>query len=276
VFAIRAVRSPLDGWLAAGVGALVGVVSLLRPEGVILGTLITVMVALAVRRTGVTGPRALHSAGILIVVAALPVGLWLVRNSYTFRRPSITITSQAGFVLWAGNHEGATGSGKTLSHGRTATAREQALFAEAAALKPGRTYELRRDALFRREALSWIGHHPLQATAGVAKKVVLLGVANPDDRRSLNPGYLLPWAVLVVLAAAGSRRLRPGGPAWRLVTGYAVVSFLVPVFLVVLPRYRLPVDIVLLVPAAWFVSRHPWYARLRDAVQIRGKTVAPA
>jgi hypothetical protein len=137
------------------------------------------------------------------------------------------------------------------------------LFAEAAALPPGRTYELRRDALFRQEALSWIRHNPLEFVTGIFKKVVLLAIVDPDDRRSLHPVNILAWGVLVVLAGVGLSRLRPHGPEWRLVAAYALVSFCVPVLLVVLPRYRLPVDVVLFLPAAWLVSTHPWYEHLR-------------
>ncbi len=266
VLAIKAVRSPLSWRLAAGCGALVSLVALLRPEGIVLGALIAVMVALAARRAGAEWRRTVQTAGTLVVVAALPVGAWLVRNTATFGRPTLTISSQAGYVLWAGNHEGATGSGKTLTRGQEAVAKERALLAQAAALPPGRTYELRRDALFRREALSWMADHPLDAAAGMARKVVLLGVADPGDRRSLNPGYLLSWAVLAVLAAVGVRRLRPRGVGWRLVLVYACLSFLVPVLFVTLPRYRLPVDMVLFVPAAWLVTTHPWYERVRNAL----------
>lgn len=263
--AIRAVRFPQNRWCAAAAGGLVGVVGLLRPEGVVLGGLIAVMVVLSARRGGLRGLRAFQTAAIVILVAAVPVGVWLARNTYTFGQPTVAITSQAGFVLWAGNHEGATGSGKTLSHGRKARAIEQALFTRATELPPGRTYELRRDLLFRRAALSWIGHHPIEVTAGIVKKAALLAIVDPDDRRSLNPGNLASWAALVVLAAAGLRRLRPRGPEWRLIVIYTVLSFIVPVLLVVLPRYRLPVDMVLFLPAAWFVSVHPWYGHFRKA-----------
>ncbi|MDP8975788.1 MAG: glycosyltransferase family 39 protein [Actinomycetota bacterium] len=259
VVAIRAVRDPTNRVLAVAAGALVGFVSLLRPEGIVLGGLIAVMVVMAARRRGVTGPRALQTAAILVLVAAVPVGLWLARNTHTFGKPTLGLTTQAGFVLWAGNHEGATGSGKTLSHGPAGRAMEEALFKKASALPPGRTYELRRDSLFRQEAVSWITRHPLEFIAGILKKGVLLATVNPDDRRSLNPGNVLSWVVLVALAVAGLWKVRPRGPEWRLIGFYAVLSFLVPVFLVVLPRYRLPVDLMLLLPAAWFVVRHPWY-----------------
>jgi len=263
VVAIRAVRRPTNRSLAAAAGALVGFVSLLRPEGIALGGLIALMAVIAARRTGLTGLRALQTAAIVVLVAGVPVGLWLARNTHTFGKPTVGLTSQAGFVLWAGNHEGATGSGKTLSHGRTGRAMEEALFKKAVALPPGRSYELRRDSLFRQEAVSWISHHPLKFIAGVFKKGALLATFNPDDRRSLHPVNVLSWVALVALAVAGLRNLRPRGPEWRLIAVYAVLSFLVPVFLVVLPRYRLPVDMMLFLPAAWFVAKHRWYEHVR-------------
>lgn len=273
---LKAVRHPTNRRSAAAAGALIGLVGLLRPDGTVLGGLIAVMVVLAARRTGMTPRAALQKGAIVVLLAAVPVGLWLVRNTYAFGRPMLTVTSQAGFVLWAGNHEGATGSGKTLSHGPSAQAKERALFAEAAALPPGRTYELRRDDLFRQEALSWIRHNPLEFVTGIFKKVVLLAIVDPDDRRSLHPGNILSWGVLVTLAGLGLNRLRPHGPEWRLVAAYALFSFCVPVLLVVLPRYRLPVDIVLFLPAAWLVSKHPWYEHLRRLLLMPWRQTASA
>lgn len=269
VAAILAVREPTNMRRAAIAGGLVGVVSLLRPEGIVFGVLVAVVLVVAARKAGITGGRVTKTAGVALLVAAVPVGAWLVRNTVTFGRPTFTITSQAGFVLWAGNHEGATGSGKSYSHGQVAVAKEKVLMAEAAALAPGQTYELRREALFRRAALSWIGAHPVDAAVGVAKKTVLLAVVDPDDRRSLNPAYLLAWAGLVVVAGAGLRRLRPRGVEWWLIGAYAALSFFVPVFLVVLPRYRLPVDMVLLLPAALFVSTLSLYRRARESLLVR-------
>jgi len=264
VLAIKAVRDPTNRALAVAAGAVVGFVSVLRPEGIVLGGLIAVMVVMAARRRGVTGARSLQAAAIVVLVASVPVGLWLFRNTRTFGKPTVGLTSQAGFVLWAGNHEGATGSGKTLSRGPEGRAMEEALFEKAAALPPGRTYELRRDSLFRQEAVTWITNHPLEFAAGVFKKGLLSVTVNPDDRRSLHPVSVVSWVGLVAFALAGLRHLRPRGPEWRLIAVYALLSFLVPVLLVVLPRYRLPVDLMLFLPAACFVARHRWYEHARD------------
>ena len=191
----------------------------------------------------------------------VPVAAWLVRNSITMGRPSPTMTTQAGFVLWAGNHGGATGSGKTYSSGAAAKAKEKALFDRVNQLPPGKDYELRRDAVFRHEALSWMSAQPVATVVGIAKKAFLLAVVDPDDRRSVNPGYLLSWFGLAVLAGLGLRLLRPRGPEWRLIGCYAAVSFVIPVLSVVLPRYRLPVDMVALLPAAWWVAQSGGYRK---------------
>jgi hypothetical protein len=207
----------------------------------------------------------LPTIAILVIASALLPGAWLVRNSITFHKPTLSISSQAGFLLWAGNHEGATGSGKTFTTGDEALAGEKQLSNKVRYLVPDREYELRRDAVFREEATTWIREHPGEAVLGVARKAFLFAVVDPDDRRSLNPGYVLSWAALALLALAGLKRLRPRGREWLLVAGYAVVTALVPILLVVLPRYRLPIDVVLLVPAAYFVSQHRWFTRFADS-----------
>nr|MDQ6946357.1 glycosyltransferase family 39 protein [Actinomycetota bacterium] len=240
-------------------GALGGLVCLLRPEGVILVVILAAFVVRAARRSGKSGMAAFRPAALLLVVAVAPVAVWLVRNSITMGRPTPTVTTQAGFVLWAGNHDGATGSGKTYTVGAAAVAKETALLDRVNHLPPGRDYEIRRDAVFRHEALSWMSAHPAATVVGLAKKTFLLGAIDRDDRRSLNPGYLLSWAGLVVLAGLGLLRLRPRGPEWTLIGLYAAISFVVPVVAVVLPRYRLPVDMVALLPAGWLVAQSSAY-----------------
>ncbi|MEY2450277.1 MAG: hypothetical protein QOH79_3753 [Acidimicrobiaceae bacterium] len=264
LLAVRLVRRPTDKRLAIATGATAGLVGLLRPEGLALVAVVAIVMLIALTRAGETRRRAVGTVMVLLAATTLLPGAWLVRNSVTFGKPTFTISSQAGFLLWAGNHEGATGSGKTFTTGAEAQAGERRLVSRVQLLPPGPTYELRRDAVFRHEAVTWIRDHPVDAAAGLAKKAFLFVVVDPDDRRSLNVPYLISWALLAALASIGVRRLRPRGPEWQLVAGYIAITSLVPVLLVVLPRYRLPVDVVLLVPAAWFVTERPWFARQWD------------
>jgi hypothetical protein len=191
-------------------------------------------------------------AAVFLAVAALPPATWLARNSVALDAPVLTITTTGGSNFWIGNHHGASGSAKDF----TIPSRIED---EILALDAGDDFEVRVDALYRREALDAIMDDPLGTVVRDAKKAVMLVVADVHDRRNLNPIYLLPYAALLVIGVAGFLRWwrdRPrGDPARRLLAGYLVVAVCVPVVFFVLARYRLPIEALLLVFAgAWLAS----------------------
>ena len=239
-------------WALAGL--VVGVVCLLRSEAVLFIPLAAAWLVSASRHEGVPSRQALRLAAVFLAVAALAPGAWLARNSVALDAPVLTITTSGGFNLWIGNHHGASGSAKDF----TIPARVED---EILALDARDDFEVRVDALYRREALDAIVDDPLGTVVRDAKKAVMLVVADVHDRRNLNPIYLLSYAALLVIGVAGFLRWwqdRPrGDPTRRLVAGYLVVAVCVPVVFFVLARYRLPIEAMLLVFAgAWPASRY--------------------
>ena len=236
-------------WLAAGAG--LGLVCLLRAEAVALVPLAAAWLVWTARRHA-TPRRAVLAAVFLSVALAMP-GVWLVRNSLALGTPVAAVTSSGGKNLWIGNHDGASGSQKDFTIPET-------IEDEIRALEPGDDFEARADAIYRREAIDSITGDPVGTALRDVKKAALLLGADVHDRRNLNPLYLGPYVIVLGLGAAGFVtwwRRRPAGDTVRwLIVGYVAFSVAVPTIFFALARYRLPVEMMLLVfAAAWVAER---------------------
>lgn len=248
---VRAATST-SAWRYAAAGLVMGALCLLRAEAVALVPLAAAWLAWSARSGGRRG-GSLPRVAVFAAVALVLPGAWIVRNSLALGAPVATVTTTGGMNLWVGNHEGASGSQKNTP----VTPEIERRILE---LAPGDDYELRRDAIFRDEALDYLAGDPLGAVARDVKKAGLLLVADVHDRRNLNPAYLGSYAVLAVAGSLGFVRWwrrRPGDDTVRwLIAGYLAASVAVPIVFFTLARYRLPVEMVLLVFAgAWLADR---------------------
>ena len=242
-------RSP---WRWLGAGAVIGVLGLARAEMVVLLPVVVLWLWWA------AGPaipaRAVRGGLVALFVlgaTALPAA-WLVRNAATFGEPTYAIATSGGLNLWIGNHDGATGSQKS-------TAIPDDLQRRLAELPPTDDFELRRDALFREVTIDEITADPLGTALRDVKKVGLLLGADVYDRRSLNPISLGAWVALAAIGTLGLRdwwRRRDQPTATRvLVAGFLAVNVAVPIAFFALARYKLPIEVMLLVFAsAWFTA----------------------
>jgi len=237
------------------VGLLAGVLALLRAEALVITA------ALAIWLAYFAGGGELRRRGRLVVAAAflgiallIPAG-WLVRNSLAFDRPIATIATTGGFNLWIGNHPGASGSQKDYSV-------PPPLAARVAALPASPDYEMRRDAVFAAAALEEMAAKPLETVGRDCKKLLILLTIDPYDPRSLSPAYLGSYAALVVLGGAGAiiwlyreSRDRDGRKAYvALLGGWLALSLAVPTVFFALARFRLPLELILLMGAAVLVA----------------------
>lgn len=101
LLAASVIMATSEHWSAAGL--LVGLVTLVRPAGLLFLPGLTVA---AWSRGSRAGGGALAPV-LFLVVAFLTVTPWVVRNDLLGRGP--IITSTIGFNLWMGNHDGANG-----------------------------------------------------------------------------------------------------------------------------------------------------------------------
>jgi 4-amino-4-deoxy-L-arabinose transferase-like glycosyltransferase len=234
-------------WLAAGVA--LGTVALLRAEAVALVPLAVVWLLWTARRRGVGHPARL--AAVFLAAAILLPGAWMVRNSVALGTPVLTVTTTGGKNLWIGNHDGATGSQKDFTI-------PAAIEDEIRALPAGDDFEVRADAVYRRAAVESITGDPAGTIVRDAKKVALLLGADVYDERALNPLYLGPYLALVVAGGVGFvrwwRRRPPGDTEGWLVVGYVAFSVAVPAVFFALARYRLPLEVILVVFAASWLA----------------------
>jgi hypothetical protein len=237
------------------VGLLAGVLALLRAEAIVI------TVALAIWLACFAGGGELRPRSRLVIVAAflgiallIPAG-WLVRNSLAFDRPIATIATTGGFNLWIGNHLGASGSQKYYSV-------PPPLAARVAALPASPDYEMRRDAVFATAALEEMASKPLETVARDCKKLLMLLSVDPYDPRSLHPANVGSYAALVVLGGSGAitwlyreSRDRDGRKAYvALLGGWLALSLAVPSVFFALARFRLPLELILLMGAAVLVA----------------------
>lgn len=245
---LGAVRARAPGvWVAAGLAT--GVLCLLRAEALLMVPLVTAW--LVCMSAVPSGRRRYRLAALFLVTAVAIPGAWILRSSLAFGRPVFTVTTTGGSNLWIGNHTGASGSQKEFSV-------PPELRARLDELPPSQDYEVRKDALWRREALAEMAGDPLGTAARDLKKLAMLLTVDVHDDRSFHPAYMATWAALAVTGTAGLRRWwRRGDPAGRyLVAGYLAFSIVIPVVFFVLPRYKLPLEIMLLVFAGGWVARH--------------------
>jgi 4-amino-4-deoxy-L-arabinose transferase-like glycosyltransferase len=242
-----AYRKDWRAWVAAG--ALLGLLSVLRGEAVVLIPLAAVWLLWAARRAGIDGYRRL-TVLFVAVACLLPVG-WMARNWSAFGRPVLAVATTGGYNLWAGNHPGATGSQKGAVY--SPELRERLL-----ELPPDADFELEHDYVLRQAAVDYIREEPDQALVGVARKAALLVVADVYDARSRNPLYIGGWLVLLAwgaLGLVGWWRSEQADRAMRvLIAGLLTFSAVIPLVFVVLPRYRLPIESMLLVFAGGWLA----------------------
>jgi hypothetical protein len=241
--------------LAAGL--LAGLLGLLRAEAGLL------VVAVAVWLTWFAGAEQLRFRRRLVVgatflgVALLLPGGWLLRNSMLFDRPVITSTTTGGFNLWIGNHPGATGSQKDY-------AVPDSLAVRISTVHPSTNYELDRDAVFAEAAREEIVANPIDIILRDGKKLLMMLGVDPYDDRSRHPVYIVAYGMLVAGGVSGAVAWwRDKGGAKRndrrayatLLGGWVVLSLAVPSVFFALARYRLPLELVLVVGSAILLAQ---------------------
>jgi 4-amino-4-deoxy-L-arabinose transferase-like glycosyltransferase len=227
---------------AAALGALLGLATLTRPEGLIVGVLVTVVISWRWRRVALR-PIAVGVALFLVTLAP-----WAIRNWIKFDRP-VPISTQSGANI-AGANCHATYYGRDVGNWqRTCFRRRRRGENEAewiAAVRPGGIdYALDHAGRFPVVALARIGrtwgfYHPYDSVAGDRHPFgnlpprsawVLLALAVPGALIARR--RRVPLAVLLVLPAV--------------VTITAVAQF-------GLLRYRFTADLALLVLAGFTID----------------------
>ena len=212
---------------------------------------------------------------------ALTLAPWAARNTMALGAAGF-VKSSFWYVAWQGNHPGASGTDKRpvapevaralawrVAGGRETDhlldeARMQAVSvdlaltaADSAALRALAT-ERERMQWFRTRLARELAADPGAYGTVVARRAAMLVWFDPTNPRAFVFWYRAPYVVLALLAAAGLVLLArgptrpPGAASWGLAVGGLV---LVHLLIIMSARFRLPVEALLLLPAAYAVLR---------------------
>ena len=188
------------------------------------------------------GQLVLLAAGAVLVCAP-----WTYRN-YKALNGFVFIRSNFGLELRMGNHPGVAATMDQTDRSRPGlhptTHREEAL--KVAEL--GELAYMRRS---RDEALNWIAANPGEFARFTASRFLHLWFGSPED-----PFSMIVTTLLTILALIGARR------AWPILATPQRAAVFLPLlsfpaiyyFLAYMPRYRIPVDWILMLLAGYAVS----------------------
>lgn len=250
---VRALR-----W-AVALGVLCGLTALTRSNGMVL----LLPAALAVIGGGVGWRRSAASVAVVVAAFACTVAPWVVRNTAAFDRLA-PLSSQAGFSLRGQFNAGTTADGPTQAAPRALVNIPGVAQARAAGED-----ELAIEQGLRRPALRFALDHP-RAVAEALRLNTLRTLESGGDpsftslwdaeRDALGARLALYraglWGLLALTLAAlvwrPVRRLLARAPAWAWLVPALCLASTVP--LIGKPRYRLPLDPFLVLPAAALVA----------------------
>jgi hypothetical protein len=231
-------------WPCLGIGGVVGLAVLIRPE--MLFFLGPMAVLLAIRRHWA-------AAGALVVGAVLVIAPWTASN-YLRYGEVIFVSSRGGPNFWMGNSGLSTGDGDVGSNLELNVA-YRALGRASEGLSPSET-----ERVFYREAFGWMRAHPLEWLVLEAKKLfyfwVPVGPSYSSHSRRYWIGHAASYLALLPFALAGFLQIvrRPRQPI--VLWGLAGSALLTALIFFPLPRYRVPVFDPVMIVCAAFLFRH--------------------
>jgi hypothetical protein len=194
--------------------------------------------------------RRAADAAIFLLVAALCVAPWTIRNHRVYGR-WIAVASEGGVTFWTGNHPLAIGEGDLAANPEIK--RADLTFRAA---HPGLTPE-ELEPLYYRDALAWIRGHPGAWLWLLARKafytVVPAGPSYAVHSAKYVAASVTAYALVLAAAMAGAWRWRKSGRRAGPVPLWLMTASTVTAGLVFFPqeRFRIPViDPALIVTAA--------------------------
>ncbi|MDX2151377.1 MAG: hypothetical protein SFV54_11640 [Bryobacteraceae bacterium] len=236
----------LTGWRAAGVGLMAAAGILFSAHVVAVVGSWLVAAWLLFRGDFRSWARGLAIIGGLMGVVLL---VWAARNERALGKWVMT-RSNFGLELHVSNNDAASADGEAnLRNPAWGRLHPSINGTQLAALR--RLGEVEYHARKRQEAMTWIREHPMTFVRLTAERAVLFWF--PVMRR---PWQTAVQALLMVLALVGVRLLWRRNRAFGWLLAASCVSYsLVYLVVQVTPRYRLPIEGLLLLVAAMGVQR---------------------
>jgi hypothetical protein len=202
--------------------------------------------------------RTLADAVLFVVLAAVCVAPWTIRNHRVYGR-WIAVASEGGVTFWTGNHPLAVGDGDLAAN--PAIKRAELAFRAA---HPGVTAE-ELEPLYYRDALAWIRSDPAAWLRLLARKafytVVPAGPSYAVHSTKYVAASLAAYLLVLPAAIAGAWRWRKTAPRRAApIPLWLMAAATVTAGLVFFPqeRFRIPViDPALIVTAALLAGSGP-------------------
>lgn len=225
-------------------------------------------------------PRRFAISAALALGIGLGISPWIVRN-YQVHGQLIFIKDSFWFVFWQGNNPQSAGTDKLLVNeqwreriggiaaidelsSQTQEARDAAVGvnsvlteAEIDHLKAMPT-ETARMAWFRERILAELANDPLHYLRMIGTRALAWVWFDPTNPRSFALPYRLSYLTLVALAVGGLLARRGDGRRWlpALVLGVSLTA--VHLLIITSARFRIPLEMLLLLPAGDLVGLALW------------------
>ena len=170
---------------------------------------------------------------------------WSLRNYLVFNK-LIPVTTVGGYALWRGHNPQASG-GADSGH------IPPCIVEEINNLLPTKDFEVKRDNIFLRKAISFIKTNPGENILLTFKKFIFFWTIDPTygpDIASLSgrkggskhPLYIIPWLTILPFFIIGLVSTRYQPKKYSLFYLYFTLSTVVAMVFFVLPRYRLFIE----------------------------------
>lgn len=234
------------GFILLG-GLLMGLAVLTRTSAAVLGAAIVLWIVLTMRTHM---KKALLYGTLFSICMAIVVTPWILRNVQQFGEPMLS--SNGGRNLWLGNNpESTINTGSNIE------------MPEPLATRIAAVSEVEADRIYTEEAEQFIRTHPQRFVLLTLKKGLSLWRFDPSPTTegydTLEPLYelasVLSYAPIVLLAVVGylvaSQKHREMMLVWLF---FAVAFTALHAVFIVKVRFRLPLDVFLIIMAAYAVD----------------------
>lgn len=171
-------------------GIFGGGIILLRSEFFLLAPfLVIVLFIINFKKRDLTKSFMQFSVALLIILSiVLP---WTVRNHLLFDK-FIPVVSHPWHEIWRGSNDQATG-GATAKFGKNLWLSDKAsphIIPRLDSIEYNQQFELKADAVFKEEALSYITHHKSEAIVLAFKRLLFLWTIDIYTVREMNPIFI--------------------------------------------------------------------------------------
>jgi hypothetical protein len=267
VYCMLRLRAIHTTWMAAATGACLAIGALGEP----------VLQASAVAALGLlVAQREIRLALVVGIAMALTLMPWTLRNAISLGRP-VMVKSTFWYVFWQGNNMRATGTDKLMVSPEIARALswrfslrgletemtqarhrvetiDSVIPPESLRQIRSQPRELDKMEWFKEESIQTLREHPWHYVAMCERRAVQLAWFDETNPRSFSAAVRLPYVGLLLLAVLGVAASIANPPRdWIVPVMMTTALALVHVLVITSARFRLPIESMMLQPAAFGV-----------------------